>query len=231
MMRIYTYNVFFGKRLPNILAWMAAAPRAAIYCFQEFPESGIDDCLNVLGHTSYGFSFAPSMKQKKAVYGELTLYRSDVRLKSVSTLVLRTNRLDRISIGRMSGRICLVTVFVRRGVKFAVANTHLSALATNRARYTQIKDIIDFLKPHATAHLILGDFNVTSLVGRKKFFAFMRKHLYRTHEKRVITHKIALLKHQVDYVFGKKCEIVSVEALRIRFSDHYPVAATILFKK
>jgi len=228
MIRLITYNIHFGKRLKKILAWLATQKNTDIFCFQEFPQQQIADCMKTLKDKPCGYSFAPSIRRGKKIFGQLTVFRTDrMRLISSSVLVLKTNRLDRLSLGRTTGRSCLLNVFAIRRKKFAVANAHLSWLAVNRGRYRQIEHIVEHLDSYRFPNLFVGDFNITSLLGRENLFAFMKKYFYQTSEKRVATHRIALIKHQVDYVFGKKCEVVNLEAVRIRFSDHYPVIANV----
>ncbi len=232
MIRVITYNVHFGKRIAKILIWLAGQKQADVVCLQEFPEHRIADCVDALGNKKYGYGFAPAIRLRKKIYGQLTLYRSGrVRFMSSSVLLLGTNRLEKIALGRLSVRSGLITAFEVRKKPFILANVHLINLATNRRRFAQVRAVADALPQADAPNIILGDFNVSSLLGRKKLIALMKKHRYHTIEKRMATHRFAILKHQIDYVFGKNCRIQEMTAERVRFSDHYPIHAHILFTK
>ena len=228
MIHLISYNIRFGKRLEDILAWLKTQVRVDILCFQEFPETKIFDCLTAFGNTSYGYSFAPSMNIRKKTYGELTLYRTD-RMKLVSSTIVRlnTNTIDRFSMGRRSSRSCILTVFQMQQKKVALANIQLASLASNKLRYGQIQNIIDTLASYNIPRLLVGDFNMTSMIRRKRLIAYMRRHRYLTEVKKVATHRLIFINHQLDYVFGNNCTVETLSVERVRFSDHYPVKATL----
>ena len=122
---------------------------------------------------------------------------------------------------------CLMTTF-RIGTKMVtVANTHLVFLAANRSRYKQIQLIGDYLSFCRHTAIITGDFNLHSMRINKKLIAFMKTYGFRTSSKRLITHRIGIVKHQLDYVFVKRCYLAALTAERLRFSDHYPITALV----
>ncbi len=232
MVRLVTYNIHFGKRLIDIISWINRQTDADIICLQEFPEHRISDCMPIIQNGVYDYRFAPSLHRRKKVYGQLTMFRKNrVQLISASTLPLTSTRLDRLSFGHASRRSCLFTKFRIQRKKFIVANIQLSCLASNSLRYSQLRHIIHALKTTSISHIIAGDFNVSSLLGRKKLFMLMKNSLYETVENRMATHRLMIIKHQTDYVFAKKCRVQKISVERIRFSDHYPVTADILLSQ
>jgi endonuclease/exonuclease/phosphatase family metal-dependent hydrolase len=228
MVHIVSYNIHFGKHIAKILAWLAREKRADIICFQEFPKHRLADCQKAFPKNTYGYRFAPSLQRRAAIYGELTVFRTDrMRLVSADSLPLRTTTLDRYSIGRASKRSCLVTKFQIQRKTLSIANIQLSCLASNALRYTQLTNIIHTLKQHTVPCLIIGDFNMSSLLGRKKLFRLMKKNSYKAVEKYMATHRLMMVKHQLDYIFARNCDVRHVGVERIRFSDHYPVTADV----
>lgn len=228
MLRIVTYNIHFGKRLKKILAWLATQKKTDIFCFQEFPKRHIADCMAALSKNIYRYRFAPSLRRRNTIYGELTIFRTDrMRLASFSSLSLHTNTLDRLSMGRSSRRSCLLTTFLVQRKKFIVTNVQLACLASNALRYKQLTHIIQALKTKSAPHIIVGDFNMSSFLGRKKLFLLMKNNFYKTLETYIATHRLMIVRHQLDYIFARKCVIRRVDVERVRFSDHYPVTALV----
>lgn len=212
----------------KILSWLKRNDHADIICFQEFPKDRIADCQNAFPENTYGYRFAPSLKKRHELYGELTLFRIDrMHLISSSSFPLRTTRLDRYSIGGVPNRSCLVTTFRWNRKKFRLANIQLSCYASNKTRYSQLTHIVHALGRNTVPSLIIGDFNMSSLLGRKRLFQLMEKNSYKTVEKYIATHRLLMVKHQLDYVFSRNCDVRRITVDRIRFSDHYPVTAYI----
>lgn len=226
MLRILTYNVHFGKRIHKIEAWLANQKNSDIICFQEFPQDSITTIRKTVSNTEYGYRFAPSLRKRKIQYGELTLFRKDrMRLIACTSLMLRTNSIDRYSMGRHSQRSCLITTFQLNRQRCVVVNLQLSCLATNALRYHQLQHIIQILRHHEGPRIIIGDFNMSSLLGRRKLFSLMKNNYYHTLEKYVATHRLLIVRHQLDYIFTRDCTIKHIDISRIRYSDHYPVTA------
>lgn len=226
MVHIVSYNIHFGKHITKILAWLQRKKRADIICFQEFPKHRLADCLKTFPKDTYGYRFAPSLKKRNTLYGELTVFRTDrMRLVSAYSLPLRTTRLDRYSIGRASKRSCLVTTFRWKRKTYSIANIQLSCFASNASRYAQLTNIIHTLKHNAVPCLIIGDFNMSSILGRKKLFRLMKNNSYKAVEQYMATHRLMIVKHQLDYIFARNCAVRRVTVERIRFSDHYPITA------
>jgi endonuclease/exonuclease/phosphatase family metal-dependent hydrolase len=226
MVHIVSYNIHFGKHITKILAWLERKEQADIICFQEFPKHRIADCMEAFPKNRYGYRFAQSMQKRNIPYGELTVFRTDrMSLVSSSSLPLHTNTLDRYSIGRASKRSCLVTTFRLGRKSFSIANIQLSCLASNVLRYAQLTNIIHTFRHDTVPCLIIGDFNISSLLGRKKLFRLMRNNSFEAEEKYMVTHRVMMVKHQLDYIFARDCDVRRVTVERIRFSDHYPVTA------
>lgn len=212
----------------KILAWLKRKHPADIICFQEFPEHRLPDCLKSFPKDTYGYRFAPSLKRRRILYGELTIFRTDkMRLVSSSSFPLRTTRLDRYSMGGVPNRSCLVTTFRRNRKTFRIANIQLSCYASNRLRYAQLTNIIHTFSHKIIPSVIIGDFNMSSLLGRRGLFRLMNKNSYKTVGKYIATHRLLIVKHQLDYVFSRNCSVRRITVDRIRFSDHYPVTAFI----
>ena len=124
-------------------------------------------------------------------------------------------------------RTCFLTTFSYGSKKISVANTHLPYLAANRTRYKLIRLIIDRCASYRHAVIITGDFNLHSIRPNKKLIALMKTFDFHTSPKKLATHRIGVIKHQLDYMFASQCKIMKLEAPRVKLSDHYPLIATI----
>ncbi len=229
MIRTLSYNIHFGKKLPNIIAWLKSEPRADIYCFQEFPQDRIREFVRALPGPSYTWRFAPALRVRKKIFGELTaMTNPSIRLTSSSVVTLPTNKMDRLTMGKHSQRSCLITTCMKSRKRFIVANMQLSCVANTAVRHGQLDKIIAVLTRRRTRRAILiGDFNSWTISERKRLIAYMKLHQFTTHEPRTATHRISIYKQQLDFVFGKNCVVGEVAVSRVRYSDHYPVHAAV----
>jgi endonuclease/exonuclease/phosphatase family metal-dependent hydrolase len=109
------------------------------------------------------------------------------------------------------------------GGDVAVANVHLVALARNIVKYSQVALITKALLKYTVPTVILGDFNISSLSGKKKLLKLMVASGYESSKKRILTHRVGIFRHQFDYVFTRRMKIRTIRSYRLRFSDHYPI--------
>jgi endonuclease/exonuclease/phosphatase family metal-dependent hydrolase len=229
MISALSYNIHFGKKLDAVLGWLVQQTPPDIICFQEFPKHRIAACVRALSGPDYGYRFAPSLGNKKnRSYGVLTLFRKATLLPvSFRRVSLGINILERAWFGSSVARHSLVTVFRYKTEEFVLANTHLVCSAPNSHKYRQIATIFRALRSYPRPVVIVGDYNIPGVTGKRNLIRFMKKNGYRTDEKRISTFRIAGMHTQVDYVFWRNCTVRSVRSLRVRHSDHYPVRFTI----
>jgi endonuclease/exonuclease/phosphatase family metal-dependent hydrolase len=225
MITILSYNIQLGKKMPKIINWLhGMVKKPDIVCFQEFPERHIADCIEALSAVPYVYRFAASRRNKDQGFGELTLFRTDrLRIVSSKILSLGSNTLERSVFRNSMPRNCLITVFEHKKYRFEITNVHLICWALNALRYKQLEMIIAALEKKHMPSIILGDFNISSVFGRKRLVSLMKEHSYSTNEKYIATHKIAFMHQQLDYIFGKDCAIQSIAVERIKLSDHFPL--------
>lgn len=228
MLRVVTYNIHFGKRLTEISSWIAHQATADIICLQEFPVTHLTQFYRSLPRGIWGHRFTKSFIYRKKIYVIVTLFRrKKLRLLKTKTLLMGIHPMEKSLLKNPMEKSCLLTTF-RTGTKtITIANTHLVFLAANRSRYKQIQLITDHLSSYRHSSVITGDFNIHSMRINKKLIEFMSVYDYETSLKRLATHRIGIVKHQLDYVFVKRCSLISLTAERLRFSDHYPVIAGI----
>lgn len=229
MIRILSYNVHFGKKLPKITQWLAHQPREDIYCFQEFPLDKIREFVRALPGKTHTWRFAPALRVRKKIFGELTVsVYPAIELKSSGIILLPTNKMDRMTMGKHSQRSCVITTCTMSRKRFIVANVQLSCVANTAVRRTQLDKIIASISRRRTRRaIIIGDFNSWTISERKRLLVYMKEHGFSTHEARTSTHRIVMYKQQLDFVFGKGCRVTNLVVNRIRYSDHYPIIATI----
>ncbi len=235
MIRVLSYNVLIGSRLKKIVKWLAEQQsHHDIYCFQEFPQSQIQTVCDVFSSVApkeYLFSHAFTKKDK--IFGQLTLFDTrKVRLEHSSIVSLgKTPLIEKKLLSNQGERSALVSNFWSHEGSFTLVNTHLTLMATNKRRQSQLLTILDSIKKlyqDAKAKIILGDFNYTSLYRRRHLFQLMKEHGFENAYKKS-THRVLFLKHQVDYAFYHNCSIRNVAVEKVRFSDHYPITFEIHF--
>lgn len=225
---IMTFNVQFGKRLDYIIHWLRQAPGQDIVCFQEFPEDRIVYFINELNNLSYGYRFARSLLRRHRVYGELTLFRTpDFRCTRSTVIEFGINRIEGRLFKGSFPRNCLICTLLNKKKIFVVGNAHMSALALNRLKYKEAELVVRMLESRRYPSVILGDFNISSVLGKGKLVRLMEKYGFVTEKRRLSTHRIAVVRHQFDYIFAKRCEVANMTVQKVRFSDHYPVFAVV----
>lgn len=224
--RILTYNVQTGKKIDRIIDWLNRLPDTDIICLQEFPKDKIEECIYLLGRVPYGYAFAEGFTFRKRMFGQLTLFRKD-SVTDVSTETIRfdINRLERSILRTSVPRSCLV-ITCRFGTKrISLANVHIVALASNRVKFAQINALLESMQLKTPRVVLLGDFNISSILGKRKLFTIMKTAGYSAAQKKISTHRVGVIKHQFDYLFARQCSISDQRALKVRLSDHFPVYA------
>jgi endonuclease/exonuclease/phosphatase (EEP) superfamily protein YafD len=228
MISVLSYNVYFGKRLDKIIFWLLKKPTFDVICFQEFPKKVIPIFIKAFSQASYGYRFAPFLQKRGITYGELTLFRKDkLTFLSSTTVSLGINRGERVMLRARIPRTSLLTIFRYKKQKIALVNIHLVNVAFNILRYKQITQIVNRLDHHAMPVVLLGDFNMPSVFGRKKLFSMMEENGFEFIRKRLSTFHLVGVKYQMDYIFWKGCKVTGLSVERVKFSDHYPVAFTV----
>ena len=227
MLRLISYNIHYGDHLSDIFPWIEQQKTTDIICFQEFPAAKRTDFYKQISGV-WDHRYTNSFTSKKKIYGMLTLIRRD-KITFIRSKILQmgSHPAERSVFKNTLERSCLITT-LRVGQKtFTIANAHLVCLATNRARYKQIKMIISALSTTTHPTIITGDLNMHSIRPNKRLIARMNTSGFTTLVKRLVTHRLGIMRHQLDHVYGSGCTIVSLEAPRVPFSDHYPVIAEV----
>ena len=226
------YNIHYGKKLELIQNWLLDKKHLDIICLQEFPLKKSSEFLKLFEAKGYKYCFAPSFIRRKTQYGELTLYDSKkIKLLHCQAVELGSSLLeDRFIENRFrktnGQKSSLLTLFKYKNKKLVLANSHLLAFALNSRRLNQLNKIlsnVNKIGDHTKySSVILGDFNYTSIIRQKKLIDFMKLHefknAYKTH-----THKLFILRQQLDYIFYNNCSVKGVRVDKIKYSDHYPV--------
>ncbi|HNQ31370.1 MAG TPA: endonuclease/exonuclease/phosphatase family protein [Candidatus Woesebacteria bacterium] len=233
MIRILSYNVRYGRKLSQILAWLQERyMQYDVICLQEYPQ---DKQKDIRGHfaSHYQHVFSHGFSTKKGSFGQVTLYDT-IRLKTHGSrvLTLGKNAIEDIVHGIKGERTALITKLKNGEGSLSLINTHLACLAGNGARRKQLKMILDELK-HDKAHaasgqVVVGDFNYTSLLRQRSLLSFMTDHHFINAYKKS-THRLFFVKHQLDYAFYRQCAIRNVMVERLKYSDHYPVSFEVHF--
>jgi endonuclease/exonuclease/phosphatase (EEP) superfamily protein YafD len=228
MISVLSYNVYFGKRIDKIIYWLLKQPTYDVMCFQEFPKQAITPFIKAFSRANYGYRYAPFLVRRRTTYGELTMFRKDkLTLVKSSTVFLGLNSGERVLLRARTPRTSILTIFRYKKYEIALVNVHLVNVAFNALRYKQITTIISKLSNHSIPSILLGDFNMSSMFGRRRFFMFMEQCGYERPVKRITTHRLAVIKQQMDYIFWKDCRVNDVIVERVKFSDHYPLTFTV----
>ncbi|HLC94838.1 MAG TPA: endonuclease/exonuclease/phosphatase family protein [Patescibacteria group bacterium] len=233
MLSLLSYNILFGNRLNHIITWIHEREEKNrpfdVLCFQEFPEKKISKFLEHFPGRNLAYQFSPAIMERKRTFGQLTVYNRD-KLTLIKHHVLDLgkspweNRLFSMIKKKKIVRNSLLTFFKNDTHEFVVANTHLTLVARNKYRISQLASIINHVNGTSRA-IILGDFNYTSLLPRRRLMHLMERNDFRHATDRLKTHRIGFLKHQLDYIFYKNLSFSHVEVKRVNFSDHYPLLA------
>ncbi len=227
MLRVVTYNIHFGKRLIDIISWIENQTDADIICLQEFPVVYLTTFYRSLSR-DWGHRFTDSFIFRKKIFGIVTLFRKKkLRLMHSKTLLMGVHPMEKSLLKNPMEKSCLLTTFRVGRKTITVANTHLVFLAANRSRYKQLRLITDHLATHNHGLIITGDFNIPRIRAKDTLIRRMKKIGFQTTATRLSTYRMALWRYQLDYVFVKRCTLSSLSLERTRFSDHYPVTASI----
>lgn len=226
MLSCLSYNIEFGKRLDDIRVWLQSHDKKFnLLCLQEFPQSKIS--LMVQTFPQYDYKFCGDFIKKDETYGQLTLFdREKLECLQSQEVYLGDSFIESILHKTKVSKIALVTVFMRRGKKFILVNTHLACLALNVKRRMQLEKIITAINASEAAKplpaLVVGDFNYSSLFLRQALFKFMDQYNFKNTFV-AKTHRLGLVNQQLDYIFCRDCVVDSAQVLSLSFSDHYPI--------
>jgi endonuclease/exonuclease/phosphatase family metal-dependent hydrolase len=227
MLNVVTYNILFGRKLDKIIPWIKEQKTTDVMCFQEFPKAKLTHFYKALS-ADWGHRSTPSFIFKKKIFHLVMIYRKkSVHLVKSETLLMGIHPIEKRILKNPMEKSCLMVTFRIGRKTVTVANTHLVFLAANRARYKQVKLIAETLSTNNHASIITGDFNLHTIRPNKKLIKLMNTYDFHTSPKRLTTHRLYIMKHQLDYVFTSKCKLVGLETERIKFSDHYPIISTI----
>jgi len=221
-----TYNIEFGYKISDIERWLQSLPKKNdLLCFQEFPKSRIPSVMQVF--PDYSFQYSGGMERKGETFGQLTVFKKKLlNCVSSTSLFLGDSRVENIMMRTKSIKNALITVFEMHGLKFIVANIHLSCLTLNSRRRRQLMQLIEEINKIAAEVqipvIIMGDYNYTSLFMQEFLFQFMQKYNF-TNAFRETTHRLGFLKQQLDYVFCRNCRVSNYEVIKNYFSDHFPI--------
>jgi endonuclease/exonuclease/phosphatase family metal-dependent hydrolase len=224
-----TYNVEYGKRLPEIYEWLKSLPeKPDLICLQEFPEQEIDSFNRLNLFTIPGHAYAPALTKYGRMHGELTAF-DEAKLTPKKSMVvdLGEGLLERIyRRGSPSHRSALVTTFEHEGGEITFVNPHLIMMALHSGRRNQLDKILQLIGESPA--VILGDFNYSNLIGGEGLARFMEQRGFTQAGERLITHLIRGKAHQLDYLFFRGCSVEDVRTMAVSYSDHFPVFAKIL---
>lgn len=228
MLSVLSYNIFFGKRVDEIVPWLASLPKQFdIICFQEFPKEKIRLVKKILKPQSYAYASNTIYRGKD--YGQLTvIMNKKITLVDSGTIKLGTGIFED-KILRLGGeRSSLLTTLRYKRKNFLLANTHLIAFAFNALRRKQLAMVVEHLdavspKKKLLPTLVLGDLNYSSLFRREKLFTYMKKNGFTNAHKNKTHTLLSIKQHQLDYIFYKFCKVTQVKILKQTFSDHLPM--------
>ncbi len=223
---ILSYNVQTGKRIDRIIDWLNRLPKTDIICLQEFPKEKIEECILLLGRVPYSYVYAEGFTFRKRIFGELTIYRTDMFKHVTSNIrTFGINPMERRILRTTIPRSYLMISGCIHKTRITIVNVHIVALATNAAKYAQVTTMLEQLTKVKTSIIVSGDFNISSIIGKKRLISLFKKSGFTMHPKKLATHRVGIIRHQFDYIFTKKCSIIEQTALKIKFSDHFPIQA------
>lgn len=227
MLKVLSYNIEWGKKLPQLSEWMMAlSEKPDIICFQEMPYKKIASLNKTFEENGYAYKYAPSYTKNDNTYGELTAYKKSEIILDFSKVVELGSSIVAKLISRHNSRYTsLLTVFKYKKKNFIIINLHLLPHGLNGRRRKQLGMAIEaltLLRYVNMPSLIMGDYNYSSLTGRGGLIKFMASHGFKIGGKKVNTHRKWRISHQLDYVFYRNCDIKNLETENVKFSDHYP---------
>ena len=228
MISCLIYNIHFGRKLRDILEWVGReVPGRDVICFQEFPVDKLQFALGALAPFWYQYTYGTGFTKKGREYGQLTLYNpGKLKLTSATSLALGKSYLDEKFFRNGGERSATVARFIYKEKPLIIINTHLTCVALNARRIHQVKKILAYLQMlkvrEKTPAVILGDFNYSSIVRQRTLLRTMEQYGF-SNAYKLNTIRLLFVKHQVDYVFHKRCEVFDVHVKKVRYSDHFPV--------
>ena len=227
MIKIITYNIETGKNLEKIYKWIEEyRQNTDIICFQEFPQEELGKIAENILLKNYSYSFSPGLKKNGKQLGQLTLFKKN-KIKLIEDYVIDIGHDDFEVLYKKTPtkRSALVTTFEIDDRQFIVANVHLSAFAINLKRRKQTQKVIEGLI-ESVPLILLGDFNYSSLIGRRPFISYMEKLGLTMAGEKMITNKYkGFLRQQLDYVFYNGFKLNDIRVEELDYSDHFPLNA------
>lgn len=230
MLSVLTYNILLGKKLDQIMEWIASYDQSFdIICFQEFPLSRLDIFLKLIKN-HYDYRFSQNFINKKRTFGELTVFnKKKLKLTYTKTVTLGPSRLERSHV--RGERSSLITKFTYQKKQFLLVNTHLICIALNTTRIRQLEKILAVTSEIGTETMptvLVGDFNYSSLIRQKRLLTFMDEKGF-TNGYKTSTYQLLFLKYQLDYLFYKHCSVNDIQIPKVKYSDHFPAEFTLNF--
>ncbi|MEK7541667.1 MAG: endonuclease/exonuclease/phosphatase family protein [Patescibacteria group bacterium] len=128
-------------------------------------------------------------------------------------------------------RIVQMAQIMHKGIRWRIANTHLSSVSAG-ARRAQIAAIVSsFNERHPAVPLVLaGDFNTKTKKEVARFGAMLRGAGFVAPEILPYSWRMLGAKKQLDWIATRHADILAIEALpHIRGSDHTPVWADVIY--
>lgn len=222
---IISYNIHYGQKIDGVSAWIAEKNPDA-FCLQEFPESE-------LGRFKKGYQefFAASFNKKGRVFGELIGVRKGIKVETVYCVDLGKMPENPLLSSSRGRRSALVMNFRAPVGNLVLGNIHLEWQARSKFKLDQLRRVLksmeDMKIDPKTPIVLTGDFNYSKVFSGTGLERFASENGFQSAVK-FSTHRLFGLKHQVDYVFYKNCEIERARSERINFSDHKPILFTVI---
>lgn len=223
MISVGIYNIQYGKRLSQITTWVVSNSLSFdILCLQEFPYDQINKFIQSLKPHIFEYRIALGFIKDSRQYGQITLYNTKrIKFLKDTIITLSYKSFWEEKYGNKGNRSALITIFTYKTKRFTVINTHLLCLVSNSIRRKQIEEIVESIETDEECPtILLGDFNYTSLFKQKKFLQFMTSFSFKNAHT-FSTNKLFFIKHQIDYVFYKNCQISDIRVRDIKYSDHF----------
>lgn len=223
---MFTYNVKFGEKLPQLLEWFAGLNiPPAIANFQEFPDPNVGGYGLQLNQLGYEYRFAPALVKQGRQFGELTAVRDEYQILSNQTIGFGLNPLEKNLLRLKGERSALLTTIQMKDYILQVANVHILLLGLFRHRWRQVRQVLDRIDPQ-TPTAVVGDFNngsIDRLFGRNKLVENMEKAKMEEVKHKGSTFFCMGRGFTIDGVFAKDLAVFDAWTERIGLSDHEPL--------
>lgn len=224
MLKIITYNIYYGDKLSEIYFWIETLKKKPdIICFQEFPYKDLRTLKKQRFIEGMDFKFSPGLERETERFGQITIYnKNKLEFVDKKTIKLGVDYLEKFYKKSPNKRTALLTRFKYNNNIFVLVNVHLSAISLNSKRLDQLSKVLRHLEKVPT--IVLGDFNYSSLWRRDGLIRFMQKFEFSVAGEKMITNRYKKrVSQQLDYVFYHKFFLQEIFVERIDLSDHYPV--------